>query len=177
MSGKIDREIDSASLCSLADRYENPIPTWFLAPIDCSKILAQVPRATICQRPRVDLTPMPEPTLSPSQGLRIWPQVLMLKTDFKTYRLSIHRPIKFGGKSSRVQPSEDHSFGTIQWGRICHVTGRTCLDPPVWVVHLPGKQPAQAGGENHTKLARTTVCEHHLQSEMTTFCFGVYIVN
>ncbi len=24
---------------------------------------------------RVDLNPMPEPTLSPSQGLRIWPQV------------------------------------------------------------------------------------------------------
>ncbi len=24
--------IDSASLCSLAVRYDNPIPTWFLAP-------------------------------------------------------------------------------------------------------------------------------------------------
>ncbi len=34
--------IDSASLCSLAGRYENPIPTWFLAPIDCSKIPALV---------------------------------------------------------------------------------------------------------------------------------------
>ncbi len=33
--------IDSASLCSLAGRYENPFPTWFLAPIDCSKIPAQ----------------------------------------------------------------------------------------------------------------------------------------
>ncbi len=32
--------IDSASLCSLAGRHENPIPTWFLAPKDCSKILA-----------------------------------------------------------------------------------------------------------------------------------------
>ncbi len=38
---------------------------------------------------RVDLNPMPEPTLSPSQGLRIWPQVLLLKTDFKTGSLSI----------------------------------------------------------------------------------------
>jgi hypothetical protein len=32
-------EIDS-SLCSLAGRYDNPIPTHFLAPIDCSKIPA-----------------------------------------------------------------------------------------------------------------------------------------
>ena len=32
--------IDYASLCSLAGRYNNPIPTWFLAPIDCSKIPA-----------------------------------------------------------------------------------------------------------------------------------------
>jgi hypothetical protein len=30
--------IDSASLCSLAGRYDNPIPTRLLAPIDCSKI-------------------------------------------------------------------------------------------------------------------------------------------
>jgi len=27
-------------LCSLAGRYNNPIPTWFLAPIDCLKIPA-----------------------------------------------------------------------------------------------------------------------------------------
>ena len=33
---------DSASLCSLAGRYNNPIPTRFLAPIDCSTIPAQV---------------------------------------------------------------------------------------------------------------------------------------
>jgi hypothetical protein len=32
--------IDSASLCSLADRYDNTIPFWFLAPIDCYKIPA-----------------------------------------------------------------------------------------------------------------------------------------
>ncbi len=30
--------IDYASLCSLACRYDNPIPTQFLVPIDCSKI-------------------------------------------------------------------------------------------------------------------------------------------
>ncbi len=29
---------NSASLCSLAGRYDNPIPTWFLVPIDGLKI-------------------------------------------------------------------------------------------------------------------------------------------
>ncbi len=33
--------IDSTSLCSLAGRYDNHIPTWFPAPIDYSKIPAQ----------------------------------------------------------------------------------------------------------------------------------------
>ncbi len=37
---KIGIGIDSASLSSLAGRYDNPIPTRFLAPIDCSKIPA-----------------------------------------------------------------------------------------------------------------------------------------
>jgi hypothetical protein len=32
--------MNSASLCSLAGRYDNPIPTRFLAPIDCLKIPA-----------------------------------------------------------------------------------------------------------------------------------------
>ncbi len=34
--------MNSASLCSLAGRYDIPIPTRFLAPIDCLKIPAQV---------------------------------------------------------------------------------------------------------------------------------------
>jgi hypothetical protein len=29
-------------LCSVTGRYENPIPIWFLAPVDCSKIPAQL---------------------------------------------------------------------------------------------------------------------------------------
>ncbi len=33
--------MNSASLCSLAGRYDNPIPTRFLAPIDFLKIPAQ----------------------------------------------------------------------------------------------------------------------------------------
>ncbi len=32
--------MNSASLCSLAGRYDNPIPTRFLAPMDCLKIPA-----------------------------------------------------------------------------------------------------------------------------------------
>ncbi len=32
--------MNSASLCSLAGRYDNPIPTQFLSPIDCLKIPA-----------------------------------------------------------------------------------------------------------------------------------------
>jgi hypothetical protein len=34
--------IDSASLCSMAGRYDNPIPTRFLAPTDCLKIPARM---------------------------------------------------------------------------------------------------------------------------------------
>jgi hypothetical protein len=34
------QEINSASVFSLVGRYENPIPTRFLAPIDCFKIPA-----------------------------------------------------------------------------------------------------------------------------------------
>jgi hypothetical protein len=34
--------MNSASLCSLAGPYDNPIPNRFLAPIDCLKIPAQV---------------------------------------------------------------------------------------------------------------------------------------
>jgi hypothetical protein len=39
--------IDSASICSLTGRYNNPIPTWFLAPIDCSKISVQGPKSRL----------------------------------------------------------------------------------------------------------------------------------
>jgi hypothetical protein len=35
--------IDSACLCSLAGRYDNPIHTRFPSPMDCSKIPAQTP--------------------------------------------------------------------------------------------------------------------------------------
>ncbi len=37
----------SASLCSLAGRYDNPIPSRFLVPIDCLKIPAQGPTSNM----------------------------------------------------------------------------------------------------------------------------------
>jgi hypothetical protein len=37
--------MNSASLCSLAGRYDNPIPPRFLSPIDCLKIPAQATEA------------------------------------------------------------------------------------------------------------------------------------
>ncbi len=45
--------MNSASLCSLAGQYDNPIPTRFLAPIECLKIpdqLAQAVNAMITDR-------------------------------------------------------------------------------------------------------------------------------
>jgi len=41
---------DSASLCRLAGRYDNPIPIQFLARIDCSKIPALVIQADMYKR-------------------------------------------------------------------------------------------------------------------------------
>jgi hypothetical protein len=35
------------TVCSLMGRYDNPIPTWFLAPVDCLKIPAQVSFQTV----------------------------------------------------------------------------------------------------------------------------------
>jgi hypothetical protein len=54
--------IKSASLCSLAGRYDNPIPTRFLAPIDCLKIPALFPlphpHTQLHTHPRI-VTPLP----------------------------------------------------------------------------------------------------------------------
>ncbi len=38
--GAQEERMNSASLCSLVGRYDNPIPTRFLAPLDCLKIPA-----------------------------------------------------------------------------------------------------------------------------------------
>jgi hypothetical protein len=40
--------INSAILCSLTGRYDNLIPTRFLAPIDCYKIPALIENAAYC---------------------------------------------------------------------------------------------------------------------------------
>jgi hypothetical protein len=46
--------IDSVSLWSLAGRYDNPIPARFLAPIDCSKIPAQLGDRKLAHVPMFD---------------------------------------------------------------------------------------------------------------------------
>ncbi len=52
-SGNRFQGISSASLYSLAGRNGNPIPTWFLAPIDCLKIPAQLRQVPISSSPQV----------------------------------------------------------------------------------------------------------------------------
>ncbi len=46
--------IDAANLCGLAGRCDNPIPTRFLAPMDCSTVPAQymymIEAPTFCNR-------------------------------------------------------------------------------------------------------------------------------
>ncbi len=91
--------IDNASLCSLAGRYDNPIPTRLLAHIECSKIPAlstaissvyrgRIQRKTWCMEHYTwdDLNLMPLSTLSPIQGLWIWPppQFILIATPQKT---------------------------------------------------------------------------------------------
>ncbi len=45
---RIDSKEPIPSGCnSLVGRYDNPIPTWFLAPIDCLKIPAQLSFQTV----------------------------------------------------------------------------------------------------------------------------------
>jgi hypothetical protein len=48
---------DSTSLCNLAGQYDNPIPTWFLAPLECYKIPAQVGDSKKCQIERKNQSP------------------------------------------------------------------------------------------------------------------------
>jgi hypothetical protein len=54
--------MNPASLCILAGRYDNPIPTWFLAPTDCLKIPAQ----SVTTREEVFMEGPLEPNMGPS---------------------------------------------------------------------------------------------------------------
>jgi hypothetical protein len=49
--------MNSANLCSLAGRYDNPLPPWFLAPIDSLKIPAQAREGDVGKVIYVDLNP------------------------------------------------------------------------------------------------------------------------
>jgi hypothetical protein len=63
--------MNSAVLCSLAGRYDNPIPTRFLAPIGCLKIPAQ------------DRLKQPETS---KKGL--------FKTELEPFQASVHSELK-----------------------------------------------------------------------------------
>jgi hypothetical protein len=52
--------MNSASLCSLAGRYDNPIPPWFLAPIDFLKIPAQLPPPPHANKKNIDRMEWPK---------------------------------------------------------------------------------------------------------------------
>jgi hypothetical protein len=65
-----------ASLCSLAVRYDNPIPTRFLDPIDCSKISAQfksevgnIPVGRINLKQKISISPCSQPHMMDSSGI------------------------------------------------------------------------------------------------------------
>ncbi len=84
--------IDFASLCNPASRYDNPIPTRFLVPIDCSKI----PALYCCSRGNVCMSQPVVPTPNYSQGRqscimyiyahRLRPDLEKMDTTFKTYK-------------------------------------------------------------------------------------------
>ena len=86
--------IDSASLCSLAGRYDNPIPTWLLAPIDCSKIPAlieeSVGRKVWRTLERALDIPRKEPWISLGMGHR-YPSERALDIPRKGHRISSER--------------------------------------------------------------------------------------
>jgi hypothetical protein len=75
---------DSASLCSLAGRYDNPIPTQFLAPIDCSKIPARLWRLYISPVLNIIYTFSLSKSQSPSAGSRAGSPVSVLTSPIRS---------------------------------------------------------------------------------------------
>ncbi len=67
-TGVNSQGINSASLCSQAGRYDNPIPNRFLARIDCSKIPAQV------NEPPPPLSPSQPRCMNPIVWESVWPE-------------------------------------------------------------------------------------------------------
>ncbi len=73
--------INSASLCSPADRYDNPIPIRFLATIDCLKIPALFP---LPPPPPPPIIPPPPPRLPCSFRTHTGPYMYLEVADFRT---------------------------------------------------------------------------------------------
>ncbi len=76
--------IDSASLCSLADRYNNPIPSRFLAPIDCSKIPALAGQYD---------NPVPTWFLAPIDCSKIPAQYVNCENGILKWRLELYKTV------------------------------------------------------------------------------------
>jgi hypothetical protein len=70
--------MNSASLCSLAGRYDNPIPPRFLAPIDCLKIPARIFSIRKSLAGRYD-NPIPPRFLAPIDCLKIPARIFSIR--------------------------------------------------------------------------------------------------
>jgi hypothetical protein len=93
--------MNSARLCSLAARYDNPIPTRFLAPISCLKILA--------------LT-----DLACSKGKKTISRLCPLNTQFIGFPSSVADPHHFAAHAGRtyhfeVDPDPDFHLMRIRF--------------------------------------------------------------
>ncbi len=94
---------NSASLCSLAGRYDNPIPTRFLAPIECLKIPA-LPKEFLCTVRT--FTVMEE---APTRRVTVTSSLNEISRDHLGDRVVE----KGGGVSARSQPFLQQASGQI----------------------------------------------------------------
>ncbi len=133
--------MNSASLCSLAGRYDNPIPTRCLAPIDCLKI------------PALYDNPIPSRFLAPVDCYKI-PETAT--THYRRFQMSSFFPTNISRQNVSFSPDCPRGWlgpGYYAWWLSCEVL--------VWSGHLPSAiQPGGTkcylyiGGPNGNSLAR-----------------------
>jgi hypothetical protein len=97
--------INSASLFSLAGRFDNPIPTRFLAPIDCLKIQAQLNNLTIISPFAGTGSILPNPFLS----LQLSLTVSTCYTERGKTQRNIRGNAEMPAERSRARANEDDS--------------------------------------------------------------------
>ncbi len=78
--------ISSASLCGLAGQYDNPIPTRFLAPVDCLKIPALIPKGLM----KITRTSRLSMVSWRNAGLKRWPQISYCPTPSPQHPIFTH---------------------------------------------------------------------------------------